>query len=128
MHPCESKTINFEGGNTRMCHNLQISINIQIRKFVYNDVGSTKCRPLWRRCAKCRVLFWRMKVVGADLERSCFKRKAILLFGSRHLACWKTSQPLLATNKLRSCQTIFLSWMTCFHQNKILIGEQNLFL
>ena len=31
------------------------------------------------------------------------------------------------TNKLRPCQTIFLSWMTCFHQNKILIGEQNLF-
>ena len=25
-----------------MCHNLQISINIQIRKFVYTDVGSTQ--------------------------------------------------------------------------------------
>jgi len=25
------------------------------------------------------------------------------------------------------CQTIFLSWTTCFHQNKILTGEQNLF-
>merc|ERR1719288_160270 len=62
---------------------------------------------------------------GRFVAGVCFK---FLLFGSRHLACWKTSQPLFwRTNKLRPCQTIFLSWMTCFHQNKILIGEQNLF-
>lgn len=35
-----------------MFHNkyLQISIDIQIRKLVYTDVGSTKCRPLMALC------------------------------------------------------------------------------
>jgi len=50
--------------------------------------------------AKCRVLFWRMKV---GLERAPLflkKESNFALWQLRHLAsCWKTSQPLLASNK-----------------------------
>ena len=69
-------------------------------------------------------------------RRKWFLRKAILL--SHALSLWhppcledfsaSASRSFGKTNKLRSSQTIFLSWMTCFHQNKILIGgELNLF-
>ena len=69
-------------------------------------------------------------------RRKWFLRKAILL--SHALSLWhppcledfsaSASHSFGKTNKLRSSQTIFLSWMTCFHQNKILIGgELNLF-
>jgi len=68
---------------------------------------------------------------GAD--ESGLRRKAILLSNALSLSLAAATLPgrlfslFWPTNKLRSCQTIFLSWMTCFHQNKILIGELNLF-
>lgn len=68
---------------------------------------------------------------GAD-ESGFFKGKqfcsrALSLSLTRPPHCLEDFSASWPTNKLRSCQTIFLSWMPCFHQNKMLIGELNLF-
>ena len=82
-------------------------------------------------CAKCRVLFWRMKVLESVKVKVFFlsrKSESVFFFRKEAISLSLSGSLSLAPSwpGRRLTLTFFLSWTSCFHQNKILIEELNL--